>query len=162
MNIIELNDKLSRIEIPCRIDNKNFLMWIDTGASNTLMSANAHKLLKLYPHGGMTYSGKVAGVEFKEKHSLTIPKIEMPGCTPLKNIRAIVALDGDEWERIILLGLNVLNHLTFKINRDPMPGTFEWLESLTSKVPGSSRTRFDHLVFGGKYLLADDNKKELY
>ena len=77
-----------------------------------------------------------------------------PGCLPIKNVRALAALDSNEWNDIVILGLNVLNHMTYKIDRDNR--TFEWLESLTSNVPGSERSKFNHLIWNGSYLLADE------
>jgi hypothetical protein len=129
-------------------------LWIDTGSPNTLVHSDFAKRFKL-PLGGGRYKGYVAGKKFQNRPTVTIPEITIPGCHPLRNVKAIAALDGDEWENIVVIGLNVLNHLTYRINRDPMPGTFEWIESLSSTVIGSTRTRFDHVIMDGKYVLAD-------
>jgi len=146
---------VSRIELNCEILGRRYKIWIDTGSPNSLVHSDFAERLKLTQHKGQTYSGKISGTEFRNKRAVTIPEINIPGCRSILNVRVIAALDGDEWKDIILIGLNVLNHLTYKIDRDPMPGTFEWLESLTSKVEGSSRTRFDHLIMNGRYLLSD-------
>ena len=155
MNTIRLNKILSRVEIVARVNGEQFLVWIDTGSPNTLVPTDFTERLKLSPNKGKVYSGRIAGTLFSKRPSITIPKIVISGCHPLRSVRAITALEGDEWKDIIIIGLNVLNHLTYKINRDPFPGTLEWLESLTSEISGSSRTRFDHLIMDGKYLLSD-------
>ena len=153
-----LNPTNSRIEMDCGVLGKRFLVWVDTGSPNTLVHADFAKRLGIPHIIGKTFNGKVAGKEFRKRPAVTIPELSVLGCHPLKNIRAITALEGDEWREIIILGLNVLNHLVYKIDRSPLPGTFEWLESLTSKVPNSMRTRFDHLIIGNDYLLTEEDE----
>jgi predicted aspartyl protease len=133
------------------------MLWVDTGSPNTLVSSSFAARFGLSPVGTRRYNGKVAGIEFRNKFSITIPQIDFPGCLPLKNVRALVALEDNEWNEIIVLGLNVLNHLTYTVSRDS--GTFEWLESLTSGVPGSDKSKCNHLIWNGTYLLADDDVK---
>ena len=71
------------------------------------------------------------------------------------NLRALAALSGDEWDDIVVIGLNVLNHLTYKVSRDD--GILEWIESLTSNISGSARSKFNHIIWNGTYLLVDDD-----
>jgi len=153
LNIVNLTKNASRVEMLCLINDETFRIWVDTGSPNTLVSSKLINILNLPPIGTRRYSGKVAGVQFRNKPSITIPKIIIPGCLPLKNIRALAALDSDEWNGIVILGLNVLNHLVYKVDRGG--GIFEWLESLASSIPGSTRTKFDHVIWNGAYLLSD-------
>jgi hypothetical protein len=141
------------VEIECVIFGELFDLWVDTGSPNTLVSSSLVAQFGLSPVGTRRFSGKVAGLHFEQKPSVTIPEIAIPGCMPLKNIRALAALNGDEWDKTVILGLNVLNHLTYKIDR--ADSTFTWLESITASIPGSIRTKFDHLIFKGTYLLSD-------
>jgi len=154
LNITKLTENFSRVAVKCNIFGEPFTLWVDTGSPNTLVSSNFPERFGLLPVGARRYSGKVAGVLFRSKPSITIPEIVFPKCLPLRNVRALAALEDDVWDDIEVLGLNVLNHLTYKIDRDK--GIFEWLESLTSDIPGSSRGRFDHLIWNGTYLLGDD------
>ena len=155
MNIVTLTKNTSRIAVLCNIFNQPFTIWVDTGSPNTLVSAKFADRFGLLPVGTRRYSGRVAGATFRNKPSITIPEISLLGCIPLRNVRALAALEGEEWDDIIVLGLNVLNHLTYKISRES--GIFEWLESLTSSVPGSNRGRLDHLMWNGTYLLSDED-----
>ena len=155
MNTVKLNKNRSRIEFPCKISGRNFIAWIDTGAPNTLVHSDTAKRLQLLPIVGRVYSGNIAGNSFEKKRALTLPDIEVIGCQPFKKVRAIAALEGDEWKDIIIMGLNVMNHLTSTLERCPLPGSFGWLESLVSTVPGSRRARFDHVLIDGEYLLTD-------
>jgi len=140
----------------CQVCGTRFRLWIDPGSPNTLVSASLIAEYGLSPMGTKRYNGKVAGTIFRNKAAIVIPEIMVSGCLPLRNIRAITALEGDEWNKIIVLGLNVLNHMTYKVSREN--GTFEWLESLTSNVTGSDRDRFNHIIWNGKYLLVDDDE----
>ena len=153
MNITKLTNNVSRVAIECTIFNDPFLIWVDTGSPNTLVSEKFIKRFGLAPVGTKRYSGKVAGVEFRSKASILIPQITFPGCLPLRDVRALAALESDEWDDIVVLGLNVLNHLTYKVSREN--GTLEWLESLTSNIRGSDRSRFNHLIWNGTYLLVE-------
>jgi hypothetical protein len=148
-----LSKNISRIEVKCKVFGEIFNLWVDTGSPNTLVSSKLVAEFGLPPVGTRRYSGKVAGVQFHRKPSIMIPDISIPGCSLLKNIRALAALDGDEWNRTVILGLNVLNHTVYKIDRSS--NTFEWLESLTANIPASTRTKFDHLIWNGTYLLSD-------
>jgi hypothetical protein len=136
------------------IFGNKFIIWVDTGSPNTLVSANFLSRFKLAPVGSKRYNGKVAGIAFRNRPSVTIPEIAIPGGLPLKNVRALAAMEGDEWDNTVVLGLNVLNHLTYKVSRDNR--SFEWLESLTSSVERSNRSRLDHIIWNGTYLLSDD------
>jgi hypothetical protein len=107
----------------------------------------------LSPAGTRRFSGKVAGQIFRNKPAVVIPEIKIPECLPLKRVSAIASLQGDEWNEIIVLGLNVLNHLKYAVSRED--STFEWIESLTSDVEGSQKSKFNHLILNGKYLLFD-------
>jgi hypothetical protein len=138
----------------CQVCGTRFRLWIDPGSPNTLVSANFITDYGILPSGTKRYNGKVAGTIFRNKAAIVIPEIALPGCLPLRNIRAITALEGDEWNKIIVLGLNVLNLITYKISREN--GTFEWLESLTSRVTWSDRDKFNHIIWNGKYLLVDN------
>ena len=155
MNITKLTKNVSRIAMECNIFNDPFIIWLDTGSPNTLVSEKFIKRFRLAPVGTKRYSGKVAGVEFRSKPSILIPQMIFSGCLPLRDIRALAALNGDEWDDIVVLGLNVLNHLTYKVSREN--GTLEWPESLTSNIQGSGRSRFNHLIWNGTYLLVDDD-----
>ena len=137
----------------CKSFGELFDLWVDTGSPNTLVSSKLVTEFSLTPVGTKRYSGRVAGAQFQRKPSVTIPDIYISGCLPLRNVRALAALDGDEWDRTVILGLNVLNHTIYKIDRNS--NTFEWLESLMANIPGSSRTKFDHLILNGAYLLSD-------
>ena len=33
--------------------------------------------------------------------------------------------------------------------------SFEWLESILANIPSSNRTKFDHMILNGAYLLSD-------
>jgi len=114
--------------------------------------------LKLKP-SRQRFTGNVAGTKFIKQPSILIPEIKVTGCLPLQNVRAITAFSSDEWSNIILLGLNVLNHISFKVDREKLPGFFEWTESLTNRQADTGKTRFDHIIWGGKYLLmgVDEN-----
>ena len=108
-------------------------------------------------NGYTTKKGNVAGHIFERRYSVTIPLINIQNKLSLRFVRAITGLsDADEWDNLIILGMNVLDHCSFKIDRTQIPGTFECYESLTSTVEGSSRPKFDHLFQGDKYLLIDD------
>jgi len=139
----------------CGLFGKLFRLWIDTGSPNTLVSSKLVGQFGLSPVGTRRYSGKVAGVQFQRKPSITIPEISIPGCLPLKNVRALAALDGDEWDKTVVLGLNVMNHLTYKVDRNNR--TLEWVESIIASIPGSNRTKLDHLLLNGAYLLSDSD-----
>jgi len=154
LNIAKLTKTISRVEIKLEMCGKPLYLWVDPGSPNTLVSAKFMTAFGLLPSGTKRYNGKVAGTIFRNKAAIVIPEIILPGCLPLRNIRAITALEGDEWSKIIVLGLNVLNHMTYKISREN--STFEWLESLTSSVNGSDRDKFNHIIWNGKYLLTDD------
>ena len=117
LNITRLNPTKSRIEMDCSINGRTFLLWVDTGSPNTLVHSNMADALKIPTVKGMTSSGKVAGKEFQKRPAITLPSLVIPNCQPLRNIRAIAALDGDEWKDIVILGLNALNHLVYKIDR---------------------------------------------
>jgi len=132
-------------------------VWIDTGSPNTLVHEDFAKLIGVTPIKGKCYSGNVVGMTFKNRPAVTIPEIVINRSLPLKNVRVITALSGDEWRRRIVIGLNVLNHLTIRLDRSTMPGNFKWLESLVSSVSGSSRTKFDHIIWNGNYLLTDED-----
>ena len=132
-------------------------MWIDTGSPNTLVHEDFTKLIGVAPIKGKGYSGNVVGMTFKNRPAVTIPEIVIDNSLPLKNVRVITALTGDEWRRRIVIGLNVLNHLTIRLDRSTMLGKFEWLESLVSNVSDSSRTKFDHIIWNGSYLLSDED-----
>ena len=153
MNIVKLSDSISRIEAECSVFGKSLTLWADTGSPNTLVSSTFLKRFGLSPAGTRRYSGKVAGVQFNQKPSVTIPEISFSGCLSMKNVRALAALDGDEWNNIVVLGLNVMNHLTYKVDRSC--DTFEWIEAIAANIPGSNRTKFDHLILNGTYLLSD-------
>ena len=90
-----------------------------------------------------------------------LPKIIIPGYSALHNVRAIAALEGTEFYDTILLGMNVLNHGTTIIRRENNTGTFDFHESLTSKVEGSPRHKFNHLLIDGNYLINDAETNEL-
>lgn len=157
MNCISLTDNHSRIEFKCTVFNERFHVWVDTGSPNTLVFSNFISTFNLNPAGTQKYNGKVAGKIFQNKYAVTIPEIIIPNCLPLRNIRAITALEGPEWNNIIILGLNVLNHLSYKITRET--NTLEWLESLTSTIPNSERSKFNHIIINGRYMLTDDNEE---
>ena len=78
----------------------------------------------------------------------------------LYNVRAIAALDGEEFSRTILLGMNVLNHGTTVIRRVSDSGTFDFFENPNSIVEGSKRHKFNHLLVDGKYLVSDSDIEE--
>jgi hypothetical protein len=155
LNTANLTNNISRIEILCSLFGERFRLWIDPGSPNTLVSTKFITIFGLAPAGTRKYSGKVAGEIFRNKSTVVIPQIVLPECMPMRNIRALAALESNEWDRVIVLGLNVLNHMTYKISREN--GTFEWLESLTSSVVGSDRDRFNHVIWNGKYLLVDED-----
>ena len=158
MNTTKLTENISRVEMECTVLGKSLILWVDTGSPNTLVSSTFLQRFGLFPIGTRRYSGKVAGVKFSRRPSITIPEINLPGCLPLRNVRVLAALDGDEWNNIIVLGLNVINHLTYKVDRSG--GTFEWLESIMAKIPGSNRTKLDHLIWNGTYLLSDTDDEQ--
>jgi hypothetical protein len=149
-----MSDNKSRVELRCQLYGEPLTVWVDTGSPNTLVSSNFLTRFGLQPVGARRYSGKVAGIVFRGKPSIRLPSIEFHNCLPLRNVRALAALDEPEWDNIIVLGLNVLNHLTIKIDRPN--GIFEWLEHIASDVPGSSNSKFDHMIWQGKYLLGKD------
>lgn len=153
MNTATLSKNLSRVEVVCKVFGELFDLWVDTGSPNTLVSSKLVSQFGLSPVGTRRYSGKVAGVQFQRKPSITIPEINIPNCLPMKNVRALAALDGNEWDKTVVLGLNVMNHLTYKVDRSG--GTFEWLESIIANIPGSNRTKFDHMILNGAYLPSD-------
>ena len=153
MNIAKLTKNLARVEVICKVSGKPFELWVDTGSPNTLVSTKFPRQFGLLPVGTRRFNGKVAGVQFQRKPSITIPEISITGCLPLKNVRALAALDGDEWDKTVVLGLNVMNHLTYKVDRNER--TLEWLESIIANIPESSRSKFDHMILNGAYLLSD-------
>ena len=105
------------------------------------------------------FNGIIAGSSFRNAPSVTIPLISVQDKLNLRNIRAIVGLpDTDAWKHTIVLGMNVLNHCSFRIDRTQIPGIFECYESLTSSVEGSSRSRFDHVLIDNQYLLIEDHE----
>ena len=154
MKYILLNDSKSRIEAFVTVQRYRIRIWIDTGSPNTLISENLMKRLKLKSNEDFSFNGNIAGSSFKQKPSVTIPLIDVQGKLSLRNVRAIVGLpNNDMWNDIIIIGMNVLNHCSFKIDRTQIPNIFECYESLTSKVGGSNRNRFDHILIDNKYLL---------
>ena len=157
MNIIQLATTKSRVGFRCQIKGLSLIAWIDTGAPNTLIHPSVAEKLRLLPADKWRFTGAIAGAKFIDKPSVVLPSIVVGNGYALQNVRAITAFEDDKWKNIIIIGLNVLNHLTYKIDRSPLPGTFEWLESLTSGVPGSDRTRFDHIMWNGEYLLEEAN-----
>ena len=56
--------------------------------------------------------------------------------------------------------MNVLNHGTLRIERSGDAGLLDFHESLTSKVEGSGRSKFDHLIINGKYMITDAGEDE--
>ena len=157
MNCTLLNQNNSRIEFDCEIKDQSYIVWIDTGAPNTMVHSDTAKALGLKPVKGASYSGAVAGVKFTGKPAVVIPEIVIEGYHPLKNVSAITGLNDPKWKNIILIGLNVLNHLTYKIDRSQMPGTFEWLETLTPVIPATGKTKFNHLLINGVYMVTDED-----
>ena len=153
MNSIPLKSNKSRIEFDCKIKGKQFKIWVDTGSPNTLVHGDIANILGLMPVKGLTYSGAVAGIKFEKKPALVLPEIAIADFNPLRNVRAIAGFNDSKWKNIILIGLNVLNHITYKVSRSQMPGTFEWLETLTPDIPKSGRTKFNHLLINGEYLV---------
>ena len=97
----------------------------------------------------------------KDRYAIMLPEIEIPEYRSLCNVRAITALDGEEFSQTILLGMNVLNHGTTIIRRESDVGTFDFYESPTSNVKGSTRHRFNHLLVDGNYLISDAGTDEL-
>jgi len=153
LNTSVLTKNLSRIEMKCTVKNRLLTLWVDTGSPNTLVSASFLKRFGLSPVGTTRYSGNVGGVQFTQKPSVLIPEIKLNDGLAFKNVRALAVFNDDYWNSVILLGLNVLNHLTYKIDR--VNSTFEWLESLTPLIPTATRTKFNHIIMNGKYLLSD-------
>ena len=111
MNITRLTKKISRIEARCKIFNESFDIWVDTGSPNTLVSSKFPERFGLSPVGARRYSGKVAGVLFRSKPSITIPEIVFPKCLPLRNVRALAALEDDVWDGIVVLAPKICKTL---------------------------------------------------
>jgi hypothetical protein len=130
-------------------------IWVDSGSPNTLVSVGFAERFGIPLIKGRTYSGNVAGIMFKGRHALTIPEIKIPNYGALRNVRAIPALDGEDYENILVLGLNVLNHCVQRLDRTGKIGVIELTESIISDIPNSYRTKFDHLIVSGAYLLTD-------
>jgi hypothetical protein len=65
LNTAKLNKNVSRVGILCRVFNKSFEIWVDTGSPNTLVSTKFAMQFGLSPVGKTRYSGKVAGIQFK-------------------------------------------------------------------------------------------------
>jgi hypothetical protein len=122
------------------------IVWVDSGSPNTLVSVGFAKRFGIPLVKGRTYSGKVAGHTFNGRHALTIPEIEIPEYSVLRNVRAIPALYGEDYEDIIVLGLNVLNHCVQRLDRTGKIGVISLVESIIADVPNSTRTKFDHLI----------------
>ena len=159
MNSIPLKPNKSRIEFDCEIKGQSFKVWVDTGAPNTLVHGDIAETLGLLPVKGLIYSGAIAGIKFEKKPAIVIPEIAIADFHPLREVRAITGFSDPKWKNIILIGLNVLNHMTYKVERSPMPGTFEWLETLTPDIPESGRTKYNHLLINGEYLVTDVDGK---
>ena len=154
MKYILLTNSISRIEFECIINKQPFLIWVDTGSPNTLISEIVREQLKLDPNKGRRFNGNIAGGIFKNAPSVTIPAINIQNKSELKNIRAIVGLPNkDEWKNTIILGMNVLNHCTFMVDKTELPYKFSCLESIHSRVEDSFRTKFDHVLIDNQYLL---------
>ena len=151
-----LTKSVSRIELESVISKQPFLIWVDTGSPNTLISKAVQEQLKLKPNKDR-YNGTIAGGIFKNAPSVTIPAINMQDKLELKNIRAIVGLPSEEkWKDTIIIGMNVLNHCTFMVDKTQLPYKFSCLESIHSIVEGSFRTKFDHVLIDNQYLLSED------
>jgi predicted aspartyl protease len=150
-----LKPNKSRIEFDCEIKGKPFKIWVDTGSPNTLVHGDIARILGLVPIKGLTYSGAIAGIKFEKKPAIVIPEITISDFYPLKNVRAIAGFNEAKWKNIILIGLNVLNHISYKITRNQMPGTFEWIETLTPNIPTSSKSKFNYLIINGEYMMTD-------
>ena len=161
MKSIVLMKSKSRVVFNCEVQNIPMLIWVDTGAPNTLVPADFIERSGLPKIEGRTYKGKISGYEFFGKYALVLPEIVIPEYRSLRNVRAIAALDGKEFSRIILLGINVLNHGTSIIRRENDTGSFDFYESPASSVEGSVRNKFNHLLIDGKYLINDADTNEL-
>ena len=155
MKSILLTNSVSRIEFLCNINEHRFYIWVDTGSPNTLISETVRVRLNLNPNKER-FSGNIAGDAFKNAPSVTIPSINIQDKLILNKVRAIVGLPAkDEWKDTIILGMNVLNHCTFMVDKTTLPYKFDCLESIHSKVKNSYREKFDHVLIDNKYLLSE-------
>jgi len=157
---IVLRKNKARIAFHCTICGIPMTVWIDTGSPNTLVPADFVKRSGLTPIKGASFKGVIAGYAFEKRPAIMIPEIIIPNHYTIRNIRAITALDGKDFRNTVVLGMNVLNHGTTCIERDGDSGRFSFLPSLTSKIEGSERSIFNHLIINGKYLTTDAEADE--
>ena len=161
MKSIALKKNKSRVAFNCEVQGIPMVVIVDSGSPNTLVPADFIERTGLQKVIGMTFKGKILGYEFSDRYAMMLPEIKIPEYRSLCNVRAITALDGEEFSRTILLGMNVLNHGTTIIRRESDAGTFDFYESPTSSVKGSTRHRFNHLLVDGNYLISDADTDEL-
>ena len=86
MKSILLTNSVSRIEFECVISKQPFLIWVDTGSPNTLISGTVKKQLNLDPNKGQRFNVNIVGGTFKKAPSVTIPAINIQNKLELKNI----------------------------------------------------------------------------
>ena len=150
-NKIKLEPEISRVYFRCTVSKETHTILFDPGSPNTVITLKLAKTLGLKArHSDITkihISGSTVDVV-----PVVLPDLVM-GSLRLTDVRVYAGL-GTGWGDTILLGLNVLNHLVYTVDRSDGSG-FITLE-LNQIAESSVQDIFNRLIsVDGKYYVTD-------
>ena len=120
---------------------------IDTGAPNTVITIALAAKLKLPPLS-LKKSQIYLSRDILDVVQVILPELVL-GTLRLRNVRVYTGLNND-WGDTIILGLNVLNHLVYTINRTKGSGF------INIQLRSTAKNNFNHLISAdGKYYITD-------
>ncbi|MDR2166415.1 MAG: retroviral-like aspartic protease family protein [Clostridiales bacterium] len=142
---------MSRVHFKCTIGGRTQRILFDPGASNTVITLKLAGELGLKSRASQLSKIYLAG-DVIDVVPVVLPDLTM-GTLRLANVRVYAGL-GKNWNNTVILGLNVLNHLIYTVDRsqgggfitlgtngEPPPNTFNRLISNDGK----------YYISGGEY-----------
>ena len=146
-NKIKLLPTISRIFFQCSIGGHNQTILFDTGSPNTVITLELAGKLKLISKSSSMVKVHIANKSI-DVVSTTLPDIKL-GSLELKDVRVYAGLD-KSWGSTIILGLNVLNHLIYTVDRTKGSGF------INIRLGNKSKNNFNRLISAdGKYYITD-------
>ena len=151
-NQIKLRSKISRVQFRCTVHGISQIALFDPGSPNTVINLELARALGLKSYRSGMAKIHISGSTI-DVVPVTLPELTM-GSLNLTNVRAYAGL-GKSWGNTVLLGLNVLNHLVYTVDRSEGSG-FINLE-LNQAGTISEQDIFNRLIStDGKYYVTDE------
>jgi len=116
---IALESEISRVYFECNVCGVKQTILFDSGSPNTVITLALANSLGLKAHRSKVTKVYIAGSAI-DVVPVTLPLLTM-GSLSLTDVRVYAGLD-KSWGTTVLLGLNVMNHIVYTVDRSEGSG----------------------------------------